>query len=121
MEAMRRAALQLTPAPDYLLIDGNRCFPDAAWPLRTVVGGDGRHLSIAAASIVAKTTRDALMRDLHLDYPAYGWNTNVGYPTRAHYDALAEHGPTRLHRRSFRLMPEPELPFPDAEPCIKTA
>lgn len=103
MEAMRRAAAACNPAPDFLLIDGNRCFPDPAWPVETVVKGDQRSLSIAAASIIAKVTRDRLMEMLHEEYPAYGWNGNAGYPTPAHYDALHTHGPTPYHRRSFRL------------------
>jgi ribonuclease HII len=103
MEAMRRAAASLEPAADYLLIDGNRCFPDAAWPYRTLVKGDSRSQTIAAASIVAKTTRDRMMEDLHVLHPHYGWARNAGYPTRAHYDALDRHGPTVFHRRSFRL------------------
>jgi ribonuclease HII len=103
MEAMRRAAASLEPAADYLLIDGNRCFPDAAWPYRTLVKGDSRSQTIAAASIVAKTTRDRMMEDLHVLHPHYGWARNAGYPTRAHYDALDRHGPTLFHRRSFRL------------------
>ncbi len=103
MEAMRRAAAVCFPTPDYLLIDGNRCFPDPAWPYDTVVKGDQKCHAIAAASIVAKVTRDRLMRALHAEHPQYSWNTNVGYPTRAHYDALDKHGPTCHHRRSFRL------------------
>jgi ribonuclease HII len=103
MEAMRRAAASLEPAADYLLIDGNRCFPDAAWPYRTLVKGDSRSQTIAAASIVAKTTRDRMMEDLHVLHPHYGWARNAGYPTRAHYDALDRHGPTLFHRQSFRL------------------
>ncbi len=103
MEAMRRAAEACAPAPDFLLIDGNRAFPKPRWPLETLVGGDARSHSIAAASVIAKTTRDALMRRLHAEHPHYAWDTNVGYPTRAHYAALAEHGPTPHHRRSFRL------------------
>ncbi|MDX1545873.1 MAG: ribonuclease HII [Rhodothermales bacterium] len=103
MEAMRRAAAACTPPPEFLLIDGNRCFPDSPWPYETVVKGDARSHSIAAASIVAKVTRDRLMRDLHAEFPAYGWDRNAGYPTAAHYDALAAHGPTPYHRRSFRL------------------
>lgn len=105
MEAMRRAAARCTTAPDFLLIDGNRCFPDPAWPHQTVVKGDARSQSIAAASIVAKVTRDRMMDALHDDFPAYGWRQNAGYPTVSHYDALATHGPTPLHRRSFRLTP----------------
>ena len=103
MEAMRRAAADCSPDPHYLLIDGNRCFPDSPWPYTTLVKGDRRCHSIAAASIIAKTTRDRLMQRLHLDYPMYGWDHNVGYPTRMHYDALHVHGPTPHHRRSFRL------------------
>lgn len=103
MEAMRRAVMKLAPQPDYLLIDGNQCFPDSPWPYETVVKGDLLCHTIAAASIVAKVTRDRLMRRLHDQYPAYSWFTNVGYPTDAHRAALAEHGPTPHHRRSFRL------------------
>ena len=100
MEAMRRAAADLRPGPDFLLIDGNRCFPDSPWPYQTIVKGDARSHAIAAASIIAKVTRDRLMHLLHEEFPAYRWHQNVGYPTKAHYDALAEHGQswiTRLH------------------------
>ena len=103
MEAMRRAAAACTPTPDYLLIDGNRHFEESPWPLETVVKGDAKSQSIAAASIIAKTTRDAMMRALHAEHPQYGWDSNVGYPTKAHYDALARHGPSLYHRHSFRL------------------
>ena len=103
MEAMRRAAADLTPTPDFLLIDGNRCFPDSSWPYQTVIKGDAHSHTIAAASIIAKVTRDRLMHLLHEEYPAYAWHQNVGYPTKAHYAALAEHGPTPYHRHSFRL------------------
>lgn len=103
MEAMRRAATDLTTHPDFLLIDGNRCFPDSAWPYETLVKGDARSFTIAAASIIAKTVRDAYMHDMHEVCPEYGWDTNVGYPTSRHYEALAEHGPTPFHRKSFRL------------------
>ena len=103
MEAMRRAVEELNPRPDYLLIDGNTCFPDPGWPYETIVKGDQRCSSIAAASIIAKVSRDRLMRTLHSQYPVYRWQTNVGYPTPEHYAALAEHGPTPHHRMSFRL------------------
>jgi ribonuclease HII len=103
MEAMRRAVARLSPAPHYLLIDGNHCFPDAAWPFETVVKGDLTCHAIAAASIVAKVTRDRYMHSLHDEYPDYSWHSNVGYPTREHYAALSEHGPTPYHRHSFRL------------------
>ncbi len=103
MEAMRRAAAACTPTPNYLLIDGNQHFEESPWPLETVVKGDAKSQSIAAASIIAKTTRDAMMRALHAEHPQYGWDSNVGYPTKAHYDALARHGPSLYHRHSFRL------------------
>ena len=103
MEAMRRAAHALSTAPDYLLVDGNRCFPEPPWPYQTLVGGDLRCHSIAAASILAKTERDRRMRSLHEQFPVYSWNTNVGYPTPEHYRALNQHGPTPHHRNSFRL------------------
>lgn len=88
--------------PDFLLVDGNR-FGSSTIPLRCVVGGDRLSASIAAASIVAKVYRDALMRELHREYPWYGWDRNAGYPTREHYDGLFRHGYPPHHRRSFRL------------------
>jgi ribonuclease HII len=109
LQAMRRAAADCTPPPDFLLVDGNqwtRDLVDAPWPHETIVQGDATSQSIAAASILAKTERDARMRSLHDDHPAYGWDSNVGYPTQAHYAALAEHGATPYHRQSFTLFRE---------------
>ena len=106
LQAMRRAAANCNPSPDFLLVDGNqwtRDLVEAPWPHETVVQGDAKSQSIAAASILAKTERDALMRNLHDDHPAYGWESNVGYPTQAHYDALEAHGATPYHRQSFTL------------------
>ncbi len=103
MEAMRRAASDCLPGPDFLLVDGNQCFKDSPWPYETIVKGDATSQSIAAASIIAKTERDAMMRQLHEEHPAYSWDSNVGYPTKAHYAALAEHGATPYHRQSFTL------------------
>lgn len=106
LKAMRRAAGRCEPAPDFLLVDGNqwsRSLTDAPWPYETVVQGDATSQSIAAASILAKTERDARMRALHEAHPEYGWDSNVGYPTQQHYDALAEHGATAHHRQSFTL------------------
>lgn len=103
MEAMRRAVRELSPPAEYLLIDGDRCFPNSEWPFETIVKGDLHCHAIAAASIIAKVTRDRLMRRLHLHFPAYSWNTNVGYPTQEHFDAIAQHGPTPHHRQSFNL------------------
>jgi ribonuclease HII len=106
LKAMRRAANDCSPAPDFLLVDGNqwsRSLTDAPWPYETVVKGDATSQSIAAASILAKTERDAVMRTLHDEHSEYGWDSNVGYPTQQHYDALAEHGATPYHRKSFTL------------------
>lgn len=99
--AMRRALAALPVAPDYALIDGNRLPPALPHPSETVVKGDARSLSIAAASIVAKVERDAIMAQLSQDYPGYGWQANAGYPTRAHVAALKSLGVSPHHRRSF--------------------
>lgn len=108
MEAMRRAVAHLTPAPDFVLVDGNRVFPGPPCPAEALVKGDARSHAIAAASILAKTTRDQLMRDLHEAFPHYGWSRNMGYPTAAHYAGLESHGPTPHHRQSFRLSRTPK-------------
>ncbi len=105
MEAMRRALENLNQPADVALVDGNTEIPDSPCPQQTIVSGDATCESIAAASIIAKTERDAIMFDLSTDYAMYGWDTNKGYPTRAHYDALVEYGPSRFHRKSFRLTP----------------
>ncbi|MEM9665329.1 MAG: ribonuclease HII [Bacteroidota bacterium] len=103
LEAMRRAVAQLALPPDALLVDGNRLMPTPPCPAEALVQGDRRSHTIAAASILAKTHRDALMQNLHAAHPAYGWTRNKGYPTQDHYAALHAHGPTVHHRRSFRL------------------
>jgi ribonuclease HII len=99
--AMRRALARLPLAPDHALIDGNRLPPGLPCAATALVGGDGLSLSIAAASIVAKVTRDRAMTRLAQRYPAFGWATNVGYGTETHTQALAELGPCRHHRLSF--------------------
>jgi len=98
--AMQRALMALGPTPDVALVDGNRA-PTLPCAVRTVVGGDGLSLSIAAASIVAKVTRDRLMAALAPRYPGYGWATNVGYGTAEHRAGLDRHGVTPHHRRTF--------------------
>jgi ribonuclease HII len=98
--AMTRAVAVLKVSPTIALVDGN-IPPPLACPVQTVVGGDGLSFSIAAASIIAKVTRDRLMRALARHYPGYGWETNVGYATREHGKAIARLGPTPHHRRSF--------------------
>jgi ribonuclease HII len=100
MLAMRRAVLALAVRPDAALVDGNRA-PDLPCTVQCVVKGDARSQSIAAASILAKVDRDALMEALARDYPHYGWERNAGYPTPEHLEALARHGVTPHHRRKF--------------------
>ncbi|MDX1710235.1 MAG: ribonuclease HII [Rhodovibrionaceae bacterium] len=100
LEAMRRAVVELPETPDIALVDGNKA-PSLAFETRTVVGGDGISLSIAAASIIAKVHRDCLMDKLALDHPGYGWETNRGYGTRAHLEAIRMLGLTPHHRRTF--------------------
>ena len=103
--AMKRAMEGLVERPDFLLVDGKFPVP-VALPQCPLVKGDSRSASIAAASIVAKVTRDGLMRQYHHQYPHYGFDKNMGYPTAEHRQALAEHGPCPLHRRSFRGVKE---------------
>lgn len=100
--AMRRCIEKAGIQPDYLLVDGSR-YPDDILPVTCLVKGDLLSASIGAASILAKVHRDALMHKLHEKFPVYGWDTNVGYPTRKHYEGLAIHGPTEHHRKTFRL------------------
>lgn len=111
MEAMRRAVAALTDprtgapvVPEVVLVDGNRLPPGLPCDAEAVVKGDARSLAIAAASIVAKEHRDALLRTLAAEHPAYGWERNAAYPTAEHRAAIAAHGPTVHHRRSFRLL-----------------
>jgi ribonuclease HII len=103
--AMRTAVGALDQAPDLALIDGNAC-PPLGCATVAVVGGDARSLSIAAASIIAKVTRDRIMRDLAVRHPAYGWDDNKGYGTQRHAEGIERAGLTPLHRRSFRPIRE---------------
>ncbi|RKQ51645.1 RNase HII [Roseivirga pacifica] len=104
--AMHRAIEQLTTTPELLLIDGNKFKPYKDIPHECIVKGDGKYMSIAAASILAKTHRDRVMRQAAQQYPGYGWEKNVGYPTKQHREAIKKIGITPLHRKSFRLLPE---------------
>ena len=99
--AMHRAVQALPIKPDYTLIDGNRMPKNWVYQGRSEIGGDGRVMSIAAASIIAKVTRDKIMQTLAADFPQYGWETNVGYGAKKHMEALVSHGATPHHRRSF--------------------
>lgn len=102
--AMHRAVDALAVKPEHLLVDGNRFTPYPMIPHTCLIKGDAHYLSIAAASVLAKTYRDDLMAQLGLEFPAYGWAQNVGYPTPIHRAAIREFGPTRYHRKSFRLV-----------------
>ena len=102
--AMHRALDRLKVRPEFVIVDGNRFHPYR--PGATLDSPDARYLAIAAASILAKTYRDDYMADLHRQHPQYGWARNAGYPTREHRAAIAEHGPTPFHRRSFHLLPD---------------
>lgn len=103
--AMHRAIGKLKIKPELLLIDGNRFNPYKDLPYECIIKGDGKYASIAAASILAKTYRDDYMKKLAKKHPQYHWQTNKGYPTQAHRDAIVEHGVTPYHRKSFRLLP----------------
>lgn len=109
IKGMQLAVDQLTIRPELLLIDGNRFKPYPGIRHLTVIGGDGKFTSIAAASILAKTSRDLYMQKLHEEMPQYNWAKNKGYPTADHRNALAQFGISTYHRRSFRLLPDPEL------------
>ena len=102
--AMHRALDQLTLRPEAIIVDGNRFKPYRFIPYTTVVKGDGKYLSIAAASILAKTYRDDYMDRLAEEFPQYGWTENKGYPTCAHREAIAKYGVTPYHRKTFRLI-----------------
>ena len=103
IKAMHLALRQLAPQPDFILVDGNRFIPYGFTPYQCVVKGDNTWLCIAAASVMAKTARDAHMLKLHGVYPLYGWDQNKGYPTRQHREAIKNKGPSPIHRKTFRL------------------
>jgi ribonuclease HII len=102
MQAMAEAAAQLIPRPQHLLVDGNR-FQDQSLPFTTIIDGDAKCFSIAAASIIAKVTRDRIMLEYDRQFPQYGFAKHKGYGTKEHLDALRMYGPCEIHRRSFRM------------------
>lgn len=110
VKAMHKALGRLTLTPEHILIDGNRFHPFQQIPHTCVIKGDGKYLSIAAASVLAKTYRDEYMQNLHNQFPVYGWMHNKGYPTRAHREAIKQHGITIHHRQTFHLI-EKQLKF----------
>lgn len=109
--AMHRALDQLSVRPEAVIIDGNRFKPYQDLPSTTIVKGDGKYLSIAAASILAKTYRDDYMLSLAEEYPQYDWQSNMGYPTKKHRQAIREHGITPYHRKSYNLLGDGQLSF----------
>ncbi len=102
--AMHQAIGKLKAVPEHLIIDGNRFKPYGNIPYQCIIKGDSKYMSIAAASILAKTFRDEYMATLSQEYPVYGWEQNAGYPTRRHRIAIMDHGISPLHRKSFRLL-----------------
>ena len=113
--AMHRALDQLAVRPQAIIVDGNRFKPYCGLPYSTIVKGDGKYLSIAAASILAKTFRDDYMNNLAKEYPHYGWEKNKGYPTREHREAIREHGISPYHRKSYNLLGDGQLMLPFAD------
>jgi ribonuclease HII len=106
IKAMQESILKLNPTPEYIIVDGNRFKPLNQIPYTTIVKGDSKYLSIAAASVLAKTYRDEYMDKIHEEFPMYNWKKNKGYPTAEHREAIKKYGTTKYHRMSFRLLPE---------------
>lgn len=106
IKAMQECILKLKPLPDYIIVDGNRFKPVHNIPFSTIVKGDSKYLSIAAASVLAKTYRDDYMNAIHEEFPMYNWKKNKGYPTAEHREAIRKYGVCKYHRMSFRLLPE---------------
>ena len=109
--AMHRALDQLSLRPEAIIVDGNRFKPYQDLPFTTIVKGDGKYLSIAAASVLAKTYRDDYMLNLAKEYPQYDWQSNMGYPTKKHRQAIRDHGITPYHRKSYNLLGDGQLSF----------
>ena len=106
ISAMHQSIEQLKTAPEFIIVDGNRFKPFKNIPFETIVKGDSKFLSIAAASVLAKTYRDDYMERIHEEFPMYNWKQNKGYPTKEHREAIKEFGVTKYHRKSFKLLPE---------------
>lgn len=104
--AMQESILKLIPTPLYIIVDGNRFKPLNNIPYSTIVKGDSKYMSIAAASVLAKTYRDAYMDKIHEEFPMYNWKQNKGYPTKEHREAIKKYGTTKYHRMTFRLLKE---------------
>lgn len=111
IKAMQLALDRLSIRPQHIIVDGNRFKPYHDIPYHTVVKGDGKYMSIAAASILAKTCRDDYMNRIDAEYPAYGWKQNKGYPTKQHREAIRQYGTTPYHRQTFNLLGDGQLSF----------
>lgn len=109
IKAMQESIVRLNPTPLYIIVDGNRFKPINNIPYSTIIKGDSKYMSIAAASILAKTYRDEYMQRIHEEFPMYNWKQNKGYPTKEHREAIIKYGTTKYHRMSFRLLPEEQL------------
>lgn len=106
IKAMTDSALALNPSPEFLIVDGNKFTAIENLAHQCIVKGDMKYLSLAAASILAKTARDDYMDKIHEEFPMYNWKKNKGYPTKEHRQAILDYGPCKYHRKSFRLLPE---------------
>ena len=106
IKAMQECVTKLNPIPNYIIVDGNRFKPINNIPYSTIIKGDSKYMSIAAASVLAKTYRDEYMNKIHEEFPMYNWKKNKGYPTIEHREAIRKYGVTKYHRMSFRLLPE---------------
>ena len=106
IKAMHNSISKLLISPNYIIVDGNKFKPYKTIPHQTIIKGDCKYLSIAAASVLAKTYRDAYMEKIHEEFPMYNWKQNKGYPTKEHREAIRKYGITKYHRKSFRLLPE---------------
>lgn len=106
IKAMQESILKLNPKPEYIIVDGNRFKPVLDIPHSCIVKGDTKFMSIAAASVLAKTYRDEYLNRIHEEFPMYNWKQNKGYPTQEHREAIRKYGVTKYHRMSFRLLPE---------------
>ncbi len=103
--AMHQSIAQLSVVPQFIIVDGNKFHNYKSIPHQTIVKGDGKYMSIAAASVLAKTYRDAYMEKIHSDFPEYNWKQNKGYPTKQHREMIQKIGITKYHRKSFKLLP----------------
>lgn len=106
INAMHNAISKLSKTPEFIIVDGNKFKPYLDISYETIIKGDSKYMSIAAASILAKTYRDLYMAKIHQEYPMYNWNQNKGYPTKEHREAIKKYGITKYHRKSFKLLPE---------------